>query len=430
MKYKLLLLDIDGTLRPGSCERVPKENAEAVCAVQKAGVKIAIATGRGRIGVGKGLLRSIRPDYWVCAGGAQLVDYKGCDLALHRLTSEEMYALVDFFEDHELPLRFTFHDANYAYLGYEEFARREREKNLALNIVDGEDQDQHLQEMPFGAFGFLSQEMADRFQEKYGYLGLKFLFSYPGGDGCDILQQGIDKGNQRKDGEQGEHDNAQGIVGTEKRRGAEVSIVQVLVPAERDKDCRHKGCHLPDKADDKVGGNADEQPLLGKLRRKGAGQIHMQQRPGNADHKNQKHQGIGPEILGPEGAEVDCIVGQYRGSSAERNKQLAEQCPDRAADNLGGNMFPRLHRQRQHQIATVAQQTIKLPYLHKEAEHKHHQQANEGCKSQQHHTKADQRQAISSVLNKMGQNSGKQVQHQHARRNGQDNTAGRPKLIM
>ena len=113
MQYKLLLLDIDGTLRPGSCERVPKENAEAVCAVQRAGVKVAIATGRGRIGVGKGLLRSIRPDYWVCAGGAQLVDYKGCDLALHRLTSEEMYALVDFFEDHELPLRFTFHDANY-----------------------------------------------------------------------------------------------------------------------------------------------------------------------------------------------------------------------------------------------------------------------------------------------------------------------------
>ncbi len=161
MKYKLLLLDIDGTLRPGSCERVPRENAEAVCAVQKAGVKIAIATGRGRIGVGKGLLRSIRPDYWVCAGGAQLVDYKGADLALHRLTTEEMYALVDFFENYDLPLRFTFHDANHAYIGYEEFARREREKNLALNIVDGEDQDHHLTEMPFGAFGFLPQAMAE-----------------------------------------------------------------------------------------------------------------------------------------------------------------------------------------------------------------------------------------------------------------------------
>ena len=27
-----------------------------------------------------------------------------------------MYALVDFFEDYELPLRFTFHDANYGWL--------------------------------------------------------------------------------------------------------------------------------------------------------------------------------------------------------------------------------------------------------------------------------------------------------------------------
>ena len=43
MHYKLLLLDIDGTLRPDSCERIPRENAEAVNAVQRAGVKIAIA---------------------------------------------------------------------------------------------------------------------------------------------------------------------------------------------------------------------------------------------------------------------------------------------------------------------------------------------------------------------------------------------------
>ena len=80
MKYKLLLLDIDGTLRPGSCEQIPKENAAAVRAVQKAGVKIAIATGRGRTGVGKGLLRDLKPDYWVCAGGAAgalfAVDYR------------------------------------------------------------------------------------------------------------------------------------------------------------------------------------------------------------------------------------------------------------------------------------------------------------------------------------------------------------------
>ena len=194
MTCKLLLLDIDGTLRPAGCSTIPAEMVAAVKAVQKLGVKVAIATGRSRAGVTQKMLAGLRPDAWICAGGAQLVDYKGADLALHRLTTEEMYALVDFFEDYDLPLRFTYHDANYAYLGYEEFARREREKNLALNIVDGEDQDKHLEEMPFGAFGFLSQEMADRFQEKYGYLGLNFLFSYPGSDGCDILQQGVDKG--------------------------------------------------------------------------------------------------------------------------------------------------------------------------------------------------------------------------------------------
>ena len=82
MKYKLLLLDIDGTLRPGSCERVPRENAEAVCAVQKAGVKIAIATGRGRIGVGKGLLRSIRPALLGLRGRCPAGGLQGCGSGL------------------------------------------------------------------------------------------------------------------------------------------------------------------------------------------------------------------------------------------------------------------------------------------------------------------------------------------------------------
>ena len=50
-------------------------------------------------------------------------------------------------------------------------------------------------------------------------------------------------------------------------------LFRYLYPRNATKDCRHKGCHLPDKADDKVGGDADEQPLLGKLRGKGTGQI-------------------------------------------------------------------------------------------------------------------------------------------------------------
>lgn len=193
MQHKLLLLDIDGTLLPASCPRVPPENAAAVAAVQRAGVKVAIATGRGRAGVGKGILRSIRPDYWLCAGGAQLVNAKGENIARHCFTSEEMYALVDFFENYDCPLLFVYEDANYAYINYEGFVERGKVMNLCSNIVDGEDQDRHLSGMPFGAFGFLPQEKAALFQEKYGYLGLEFLYSSE--EGCDIMRPGVNKGN-------------------------------------------------------------------------------------------------------------------------------------------------------------------------------------------------------------------------------------------
>ena len=43
---QLLILDIDGTLRPQGEPRVPRENADAVAAIQRHGVQVAIATGR------------------------------------------------------------------------------------------------------------------------------------------------------------------------------------------------------------------------------------------------------------------------------------------------------------------------------------------------------------------------------------------------
>lgn len=188
---QLLLLDIDGTLRPAGQSCVPKENVQAVRELQRRGVKIAIATGRGRANVPAALLQGLRPDFWLCASGAQVLDAAGSELYTVRMRSEEMYALVDFFEDYEYPLRFIYTDASYAYVGYEEFARRERAFQLHNHIVDGEDQDRHLQDMPFAAFGFLPPEAAEQFQQKYGHLGLRFLYSSV--DGCDILSPGVDK---------------------------------------------------------------------------------------------------------------------------------------------------------------------------------------------------------------------------------------------
>ena len=69
MPATLLVLDIDGTLRPHGEPRVPKENVDALRTVQKAGVKLVIATGRCRAEIPAKMLRGIRPDYWICAGG-------------------------------------------------------------------------------------------------------------------------------------------------------------------------------------------------------------------------------------------------------------------------------------------------------------------------------------------------------------------------
>lgn len=193
MSYSLLLLDIDGTLRPSGQPVIPRENVAAVRRLQKAGVKVVIATGRGRANVRKEMLNGLKPDYWLCAAGAQVEDAAGEALYHARMTPEEMYALVDFFEDYEYPLRFIYSDASYVYVEYEEFMRWEARASVDNNLKDGEDQDRHLIDMPFIAFGILPREAAERFQEKYGHLGLRFVYSGP--NGCDILPRGVDKVN-------------------------------------------------------------------------------------------------------------------------------------------------------------------------------------------------------------------------------------------
>ena len=68
MQYRLLTLDIDGTLRPSGERVVPQQNVEAVRAVQRAGVKVAIATGRCRMGI---------PDKMLGRGPSRLLDLCG-----------------------------------------------------------------------------------------------------------------------------------------------------------------------------------------------------------------------------------------------------------------------------------------------------------------------------------------------------------------
>ena len=192
MSYQVLAMDIDGTLRPFGSQTVPAAALAALQAVQRAGGAhrcwppgAAASACRAACSAACGRTPgSVRPGPKCSAKDGRL-------LAAHRLTAEEMYALVDFFEDYDYPLRFQFSDGNYVYVGYAESLARHKAQHSGVRLFDGEDQDRHLQDMPYSAFGCLPQAAAAQFQQKYGYLGLRFLFH--NGTDCDIMPAGVDK---------------------------------------------------------------------------------------------------------------------------------------------------------------------------------------------------------------------------------------------
>ncbi len=202
MRYRMLLLDIDGTLRPQGRSCVPAANVAAVRAVQKAGVQVALATGRGRASVTEKLLNGLVPDYWLCAAGAQVEDAAGTPLHTVTMTAAEVQAVTALCAAHGWPVRFTFADGSYAYVGYDVFAAQERRLDHGIGLRDGSSRDWHLRGggLPFSAYGPIPRAAAAEFAARCPGMGLRFV--YEGGAAintaqemvsCDILPAGVDK---------------------------------------------------------------------------------------------------------------------------------------------------------------------------------------------------------------------------------------------
>ncbi len=203
-QYVLYASDFDNTLVPlgESCPR--KEVERAVQNLKAQGATFVICTGRSQSSLcgSKKLLGKLKFDYAVCNNGAHIIDAKGQTISKITLTNEEMYALVDFCEDYDYPLQFAFSDGYYAYVGYDlvkESFQKLAQAGTNLIVLDGEDQDRHLDEMPVSAFLMFPPDGLERFREKYGYLGLEFLpiaNVYDIGDWCsyDVMRSGVDKG--------------------------------------------------------------------------------------------------------------------------------------------------------------------------------------------------------------------------------------------
>ena len=158
---------------------------QALRELAQSGVAVVIATGRARYTAQWVLGSGIKPDYFAAVNGADVTDAAGRPVWQSRMTHEEMYALVDFCEDHELPLEFIFSDAYYVYVEYAAFVEKYCGQNAASGFFDsvlrdGEDQVRHLQDMPFGACAAMDARHAAAFEAKYGHLGLRFIPFAPG----------------------------------------------------------------------------------------------------------------------------------------------------------------------------------------------------------------------------------------------------------
>ena len=108
MKIKAAVFDIDGTLVPYGAPGPGQAAVQALRELAQSGVAVVIATGRARYTAQWVLGSGIKPDYFAAVNGADVTDAAGRPVWQSRMTPEEMYALVDFCEDHELPLEFIF----------------------------------------------------------------------------------------------------------------------------------------------------------------------------------------------------------------------------------------------------------------------------------------------------------------------------------
>ncbi len=178
MQYKILATDIDNTLIPFGEECARPAVVKAIKKIQEAGVKLVVSTGRSFNAMNTPeIFGGLRWDYAVTCSGAQVRDAEGKVLFEETLTSEEMYALVDFCEDDDYCLHFAFDDGYYAYVNYPELKKLyDNMPNTGMTMKDGEDQNRHLDSMPTAAFAVLpTNGGVERFNAKYAHLELSFM---------------------------------------------------------------------------------------------------------------------------------------------------------------------------------------------------------------------------------------------------------------
>ncbi|MBS4536594.1 HAD family phosphatase [Clostridium sp. D2Q-14] len=142
MKYKLIAIDMDGTLLDKE-EKVSEKNKEAIKRATEKGVKVVISTGRiftSAIYYAKliGIMTPI-----IACNGAYISEYDRENVLLqHPINQEDMEKLIEIFEKNNLYYHFydneNFYttDLDYNSLKYYEWNKKQKEENkININVL-------------------------------------------------------------------------------------------------------------------------------------------------------------------------------------------------------------------------------------------------------------------------------------------------------
>lgn len=192
MAYRVLALDVDGTLVCAAQKKITPETTAALKDLQSRGVIVILATGRSRFASTSDILGTdFPPDWRVCVNGAQVLDKTGCLVHEQRFALKDVESITAFTARHGLPLTFTFEDAYYVYSNYEEYISYYTSYTGPVPYLrDGSDHSRHTESLPFGAYiirmpGKQSAALAELCPS------IKLMETYP--DAYDVSPRSADK---------------------------------------------------------------------------------------------------------------------------------------------------------------------------------------------------------------------------------------------
>jgi len=191
VKYRAIVLDIDGTLIFHERGRPTEACVQALHALKERGVLVIIATGRGPFISTPKALAGLQADYLVCANGSYVVSRDGQVLHEDRLDAQHLERLVDFAEARGHHLYFTFEDAYYLYAKppTPQQEKPKKDEKKPSFILDGRGVLRHNDGMPYGAFCLMPRE--DTLRYCAAWPGLKMMESQKGA--YDICSETSDK---------------------------------------------------------------------------------------------------------------------------------------------------------------------------------------------------------------------------------------------